>query len=95
MNIANSPAFDELVRRICAEYTEMPGLRVTHDQARRLWGIDADTCQRALDCLVDIEFLTITPAGQYARVTNGPVRRSNLQMLRARVPETRRRARAE
>ena len=49
MTTANSPSIDDLLRRFCAEYTEMPGLRVTADQAQRLWGLDAQTCRDALE----------------------------------------------
>ena len=34
----------ELLMRIRAEYLEMPGLRLTTVQARRLWGRDDVTC---------------------------------------------------
>ena len=94
MNNANFPAIDDLLRRICAEYSEMPGLRVTHDQAQRLWGLDASTCRQALECLVDVKFLTLTPSGQYARLTEGPVRKPNLQMAAAVLRDKQRQQRA-
>ena len=31
------------LERVVAEYREMPGLTLTLDQARRLWGCDAAT----------------------------------------------------
>jgi hypothetical protein len=37
MDSANFPALDDLLYRICAEYNEMPGLRVTHAQAQLPW----------------------------------------------------------
>lgn len=95
MTNANFPAIDDdLLQRIRAEYLEMPGLRVTHHQAQRLWGLDASTCREALDCLVDVKFLTLTPAGQYARLTEGPERKANLQMARAVRRDTQRQSRA-
>jgi hypothetical protein len=90
MNNANFPVIDDLLDRICAEYIEMPGLRVTHHQAQRLWGLDASTCREALDCLIDAKFLTLTSTGQYARLTEGPVRTPNLRMARAALRERRR-----
>lgn len=42
-----------LVDRVLGEYWEMPGLALTIDQARRLWGCDAVTCRRIADVLVD------------------------------------------
>ena len=41
-----------LVRRILAEYREMPGLALTPGQAQRLWGCDAETCGRVIELLV-------------------------------------------
>jgi hypothetical protein len=41
-----------LVERVLGEYREMPGLALTIEQARRLWGCDAVTCQRIVDVLV-------------------------------------------
>ena len=42
-----------LTARVLAEYREMPGLALTIEQARRLWGCDAETCQRVVDVLVE------------------------------------------
>ena len=83
MTTANASSIDDLLRRICSEYSEMPGLRVTAHQAQRLWGLDASTCHDALECLIDIGFLTLTSSGQYARLTDGPPRALNLRMARA------------
>src|SRR5262245_25358211 len=33
-------AHDDVLRRVQGEYLEMPGLRLTEAQARRLWGLD-------------------------------------------------------
>ena len=41
-----------LVDRVLGEYREMPGLALTIEQARRLWGCDAMTCQRIVAVLV-------------------------------------------
>ena len=41
--IEPSRGIQEVVRRIRGEFLEMPGLRLTLDQARRLWRLeDAD-----------------------------------------------------
>lgn len=42
-----------LLMRIRAEYMEMPGLRLTLEQAQRLCGIDRTLCKTALDALVE------------------------------------------
>jgi hypothetical protein len=40
-----------------AEFLEMPGLRVTRAQARRLWALDGAVCEAVLCALVDARFL--------------------------------------
>jgi hypothetical protein len=76
---------DGVLRRICGEYTEMPGLRVTHQQAQRLWGLDAQTCLTALEFLVERGFLRKLPGNQYARLTDGPAVVSALHMAKADI----------
>ena len=58
---------DAILRRIRAEFWEMPGLRLTLAQATRLWGLDVDTCRAAIDTLVAAAFLRRTPAGAVTR----------------------------
>jgi hypothetical protein len=41
-----------LIERILGEYREMPGLALTPDQAQRLWGCDAVTCQAVVELLI-------------------------------------------
>lgn len=62
------PASDPWLVRIRAEFLEMPGLRLTPAQARRLWALDAPACDRALSTLVRSGFLRIGPDGAYRRV---------------------------
>ena len=68
---------DEILRRICGEYLEMPGLRLRPEQARRLWGLDAQTCSRLLQALVDSGFLYRGADGTYGRLTAGPSRQAS------------------
>jgi hypothetical protein len=49
---AGDPALQRLSQRVRAEFLEMPGLRLTADQARRLFGIPDDLCQRILLTLI-------------------------------------------
>jgi hypothetical protein len=42
---------DTLLKRIRAEYLEMPGLALTLEQARRLCGVERTLCQQVLDLL--------------------------------------------
>jgi len=45
----------------------MPGLRLTFDQACRLWGLDPQSCRHVLGALMDIGFLSCGSDGRYAR----------------------------
>jgi DNA-binding GntR family transcriptional regulator len=45
----------------------MPGLRLTIEQAARLWHVDAATCAEALMRLVGEHFLLRTRSGAYVR----------------------------
>lgn len=56
-----------LIARARGEYAEMPDLRLTTQQAARLWGLDAATSHAILDALVDAEFLCRMPSGAYRR----------------------------
>jgi len=60
-----------LLRRIWNEYMEMPGLRLTSQQAQRLWALDADTCRAVLESLVELKFLRRGREGRYFRLTDG------------------------
>ena len=75
MHRSPSVAFPEdIVRRVCGEYLEMPGLRLKREQAQRLWGLDDATCGRLLEALVENGFLCRQGDGRYARSSDGAVR---------------------
>ena len=57
---------DRLLARIRGEYREMPGLRLTFEQACRLWQVDAATCCGVLESLVTEGFLHRTHDGAYS-----------------------------
>jgi DNA-binding IclR family transcriptional regulator len=61
----------QAMKRIRAEYLEMPGLRLTLAQAQRLCGVEASTCRAVLDELVEARFLSLKPDGTYARASEG------------------------
>jgi hypothetical protein len=50
-----------------ARYLLIPGLRLTQAQVRRVWSLDAVTCEALLDALIDIRFLRRTPEGANVR----------------------------
>ena len=62
---------DDVLKRVQGEFLEMPGLRLTEMQARRLWGLDAAQCQALLQALVDENFLTRTRDGAFMRFEHG------------------------
>jgi hypothetical protein len=55
----------QLLARIRSEYHEMPGLRLTLVQARRLWCLDILTCAAALAALQATGFLRATRDGAF------------------------------
>jgi hypothetical protein len=61
-------ASEEVLRRVQGEFLEMPGLRLTEAQARRLWGLDAASCRALLGALVDAQFLYRTRDGAFMRL---------------------------
>ncbi len=66
---------EDILRRIQAEYREMPGLKLTPAQAQRLWNLTRGSCEAALSYLVDHRFLHRTADGAFIRLDSGsPVR---------------------
>ena len=62
-------SFDQLAQRVRSEYREMPGLNVTRDQARCLWALEPEMCDRVLTHLVGSGFLVRTSQNTYVRAT--------------------------
>jgi hypothetical protein len=63
-----SLSIDDVLSRVKGEFLEMPGLRLTEPQARRLWGLDAASCGALLRALVETKFLFRTRDGAFMRV---------------------------
>jgi len=84
-NARPGPSDEELIGRIRGEYLEMPGLRLTRPQARRLWGLDEHTSDRLLTMLVERKFLTCAADGAYVRLTDGTFPALPFRMARADV----------
>ena len=70
MNRESICANEDVLRRVRGEFLEMPGMRLTEAQARRLWNLDAASCEALLSALVDSKFLFRTRDGAYMRVEN-------------------------
>lgn len=62
--------------RIRMEYLEMPDLKLTVQQARRLFALPVELCEPALEALVLAGFLSRTRDGAFLRPTQGEVRAS-------------------
>ena len=60
-----------LISRIRGEFHEMPGMRLTFDQAVRLWALDRQTCECMLERLVAAGFLLRDHRGLYSRAHGG------------------------
>ena len=70
---------DEVLRRVQGEFLEMPGLRLTEAQARRLWGLDAASCDALLGALVDAKFLFKTRDGAFMKMEHATPARASLK----------------
>jgi DNA-binding IclR family transcriptional regulator len=60
----------ELLRRIRGEFRELPALRLSLEQAMRLWSLDRATCVDALTQLRSAKFLEVDTNGRY-RLAHG------------------------
>ena len=58
---------EDVLQRVRSEYVEMPGLRLTVAQARRIFGLDRATCESVLEALVETKFLRRARDGTFVR----------------------------
>ena len=59
------PRITELARLIEAEFREMPGMRLTDAQVRRLWNLPGDLCDVVLDRMCRAGQLIQDETGRY------------------------------
>src|SRR3954462_4298901 len=83
-----------LIRQIRDEYQHMPGLKLTLDQACRLWAVNTETCDAAINALVEEGFLHKTGTGKFIALprrsgTAAQVRELNAQLSAVRCPHCR------
>jgi hypothetical protein len=76
---------EQMLSRICGEYLEMPGLRLTCAQAERLWGLESQVCLDLLEVLVESKFLWRTKDGAYGRLNDGASPMRPFRMAKADV----------
>jgi hypothetical protein len=53
------------------EFNEMPGMRLTRAQCRRLWHLTMSQCDHVLRELIDCGFLVEVPTGHLRRKVDG------------------------
>jgi hypothetical protein len=75
---------EEVLRRVQGEFMEMPGLRLTEAQVRRLWGLDEASCEALLGMLVAEKFLFRTRDGAFMRIEHAAPVKASLRP-RARI----------
>ena len=76
-------ASDDVFFRVQGEFLEMPGLRLTEAQARRLWGLEGAACAALLGALVEAKFLYRTRDGAFMKVDQAkPVKATLAQRSR-------------
>jgi hypothetical protein len=73
----------ELIGHIRGEFIEMPGLKLSLQEACRLWNLSAVTCGEALDALRAEGFLYQTPSGAFIAFP------SATRMIKAETPSQR------
>jgi CheY-like chemotaxis protein len=56
------------VSRVRGEFAALPGLSLTTEQARLVFDLDREMCERVLDALVVEGFLSRTPQGAFRRL---------------------------
>ena len=85
MNSNPDPYDESTLRRVCSEFMEMPGLRLTSRQAQRLWGLDSQVCEHLLAHLVEAGFLARREDDVYVRVTDGSADFPRSRMTRTTI----------
>ena len=61
------PRVGDIARLIDAEFNEMPGMRLTPAQVKRLWNLTERECTQVLDYLSEAGFLVRDGLGRYVR----------------------------
>jgi hypothetical protein len=65
--VSRDTTLADAVRRVRAEFVEMPGMQLTPAQAARLWHFEPEFCDAVLSALVDTKFLVKTRKDRFAR----------------------------
>jgi hypothetical protein len=65
--VSRETTLADAMRRVRAEFVEMPGMQLTPAQAARLWHFEPAFCDAVLSALVDTKFLIRIPKDRFAR----------------------------
>lgn len=71
VTLFKSASEDALLRRVRGEYREMPGMRLTIEQAMRLWNIDRQACASVFNSLIASHFLEMDGFGRFRKTHSG------------------------
>ena len=71
VTLFKSASEDALLRRVRGEYREMPGMRLTIEQAMRLWNIDRQACASVFNSLIASHFLEMDGFGRFRKAHSG------------------------
>jgi hypothetical protein len=69
----NVSSREQLLRRVRAEFAELPCLRLTRPQAQRLFGLRPDVCDRVLATLVAEQMICLDPDERYRLPEDAPL----------------------
>lgn len=58
---------EAIVRRVRAEFAEMPGLKLTLSDAALLWGLEPAACEAVVKTLLATAFIRQTASGAIVR----------------------------
>ena len=67
MGVSPRVALTDVLDRVRAEYREIPGLRLTPSQARRLFAVEPSVCAALLNALTNEHFLVRTADGLFVQ----------------------------
>ena len=79
---------DALLSRVRSEFLEMPGLRLTEAQGRRLWGLEPAQCSALLAELLNTKFLYRTRDGAFMRFDHHDAASVKAELPRRRTART-------
>ena len=76
MMLVENKLTTDVLAQVRAEYLDMPGLKLTEQQAERLFHLDCAECEAVLEKLVGVGFLRRTNDGLFERfgLTSSPSR---------------------